>query len=414
MIVERPIDFVENGAYTSHSIEKQASKAIVSFESFYKYQEFFINFFKQLSEKFCEIIDFILDFAIYLIAPPMEESHRFGKEHFFIPPPENVSGVETTSVKVDLVARVPMGIENPEANLCYLIAPIQSFFNHPSFKSYLLDAYKALEKSIDLKSPTDVELQPIRKEVIKLLTDWYEKYPILKPRGQANYALKLRQLACKLSPDIKKGIAQFQDTGEIILIVLDALGYRLQVKETICAKTDRGEFKKESMKTPITFLEAHFKPGKLILQELIDREYAIEKFEDDFDNKYKIEEEGWDKISSPNWSKQKTIVSPKPEMLVLQLNRHDKATHSKDYRKVQFPEDDIVDFSKLFESFAKYRVSSVVVHTGVHYISYVKKDGVWFLCNDSSVYPVKDSHADRSGSYFVFLEPIDEKATSHS
>ena len=93
-----------------------------------------------------------------------------------------------------------------------------------------------------------------------------------------------------------------------------------------------------------------------------------------------------------------------PRVLFLLIDRY---TQSSSYARARrdlgriFVEHDINLFGN------KYELSGIVLHLGTtvnsgHYIAYIKRDGYWFICNDTNVQSVK-SLPDPSGEAYLLF-----------
>ncbi|MDR1473649.1 MAG: hypothetical protein LBI41_03725 [Lactobacillales bacterium] len=87
-----------------------------------------------------------------------------------------------------------------------------------------------------------------------------------------------------------------------------------------------------------------------------------------------------------------------PTYFTVQLKRFRQNTDgsfTKDDSPVAYPEE--FDASRYVKDAGKYKLNGVICHYGTlnggHYTSYVKNNGQWFLCNDSSITPVSKEEA---------------------
>lgn len=100
------------------------------------------------------------------------------------------------------------------------------------------------------------------------------------------------------------------------------------------------------------------------------------------------------------------------EMLALQLVKT-----APDNPSIEFPENGVIDLSRLYRCPAKYKIASIMMRIGKlsaysgHYTSYVRKGEQWFYCDDSTVTPVERSRVEeaRKEAHVLFLERIPEE-----
>lgn len=93
---------------------------------------------------------------------------------------------------------------------------------------------------------------------------------------------------------------------------------------------------------------------------------------------------------------------PKMLNLHVKLFTFDKQQPKKITGKVTFPE------KFKFDEKTTYKLKGTVNHKGSfnygHYISYVKKETIWYLCNDSSISKVSEQEVLSSSPYLIFYE----------
>ena len=108
------------------------------------------------------------------------------------------------------------------------------------------------------------------------------------------------------------------------------------------------------------------------------------------------------------------VVLP-PPILTIQFKRFGSAGRRKINTNIQFGRTvDIQEFvaEEVMLKQTKYELFAVAVHLGHsielgHYVAFVKRNGMWFECNDESVYEVRERTALSRNAYLVFYRRKD-------
>lgn len=298
------------------------------------------------------------------------------------------------------------GIRNI-GNFCYGNSTIQTFFNHPAFGEYL--SHDPVQKACE----TNEEFEE-RQEIFYLIKSWYETYETNNSEQNSEKAQLFHTYAEKMQ-DIARDPYGFQDAILIYQLILRTIGYDFTVNsKKIYKLAEDNNYSTVHCETHTVLSiplseekveEESDQYSSMNLQELIERKFAKTPCRDE-NNGLWIQLENGNAEYSSDWEEFQKISSAPPPMMVLQYLRYDNKGH-KLHNNIQIPQDRKLDFSSAFGSPVKYEISSVNIHSGAHYYSYIQKNGRWHCCNDSRTWQVREEDVPFGEAYFVVLNRVD-------
>lgn len=325
-----------------------------------------------------------------------------------------VSLEQSSDDVVESASAVPIkeirGIANI-GNSCYCNAVLQALIASPLFRTTI--------EELDLSKEED----PQRRSVLEVLKQFYDNYctpsegaPVLNARMMR--LLRRAIFNSGLNWDFSGNITEQKDAAVLLELLLDLLNLRFPLQSILNGDYfDRGLGKKNTferaMADSASLLSVEMRQGHSF-QELIDGYFASEDHVDDIKNIYRheyetVEGESYASLLS-SWSRRLALDSEQlPFLLPIQLKRFAFTSRGavKISDKVPFPEDDLFEICGV-----KYRLRAVVSHlgrsvSGGHYISYIRQEERWFVCDDRDVYEVDSEEVPRDRGYCFLFERVE-------
>lgn len=207
-----------------------------------------------------------------------------------------------------------------------------------------------------------------------------------------------------------------QDSSEFAAALLNSIGYDNPYRVSYSGIVGGETLRSEPRRDPKPILVAGNGDGVDRLEEMI-RMGANEHVNDE-ENQWHYEGNGVD-VKLAEYSQHTRFEGEPPPLLIVQVNRFaiefadGDFVVRKDGKKIQLPEDDLLDFSPYSEDGeVTYRLKGVVIHQGRsfgsgHYVAEVKHGDQWYHFNDSVCFPIRRESVHTEDGYLYLLERVD-------
>lgn len=299
----------------------------------------------------------------------------------------------------------PSGIPNV-GNTCYMASALQCIFNVPELtntlketesESELVHNYLKLAKKSNKRSMLgfiySLTMFPVNRQHDShdFLVNLLEKF-----HSEIKYTINVKY---KTNPTglnklaIDSWIKFFnKDYSEIVKLFYGQ--YHYQTKCMNCSNKTHKFEPHCTVTLPIPDLPGHIKLSDCI-SEFQKPECIV---------KYNCDNCGIKDISATR----KSSFANLPEYLIIHLNRFKYTRNTTDCFWRIVKNSDLVEIPlKLELRNSKYELESSINHIGGttsgHYISFIKKENVWYLCNDSSVSKIEGTEKEISENAYVLF-----------
>lgn len=355
-------------------------------------------------------------------------------------------------VRTEPSSNTPAGIKNIH-NSCYMNADMQAILNTEYFKDLIIETYKKTQLEPVPKTTTP-QMEHFQEALFNFMNVWATgSQDTIETAARrlrlALFSSEVGDFASTIDTEIVDAEKEWtkererqQDAAAFFELVLSAINYRYKLYQKfypedgkLAPKVGPGQ-DVSIIQVPVVGYEPTEEIdeyGNVIYKMLANsaQELVQKVFEqsDLSDSQNTTEFDSVDGVYKQwNQFKERQYLEP-PQVLVLQLKRfymdplvdEPENARRKFEGSIPFPKNDIIDLTAAKNETDKrtrvrYRLTSFVEHSGStgdagHYISWVKKEGTWYRCEDSEVTEASAEklREAKNHSYLYVLEKVVEQ-----